>query len=37
VLVPAASLYVFGEQLRLTHVVGMVLILTGVTCLLAGD
>ena len=36
VLVPAASLYLFGEQLRLMQVVGMVLILTGVTCLLSG-
>ena len=36
VLVPVASLFVFGEQLRLLHVVGMVLILTGVTCLLSG-
>jgi len=37
VLIPVASLYIFGEQLRLLHVVGMVLILMGVTCLLSGD
>jgi drug/metabolite transporter (DMT)-like permease len=37
VLIPIASLFVFGEQLRRMHVLGMVLILTGVACLLSGD
>jgi multidrug transporter EmrE-like cation transporter len=37
VLIPVASVYVFGEQLRLLHVVGMVLILMGVTCLVSAD
>jgi drug/metabolite transporter (DMT)-like permease len=37
VLIPLASVYVFGEQLRRLHVVGMVLILLGVACLLSGD
>jgi drug/metabolite transporter (DMT)-like permease len=37
VLVPLAGVYVFGEQLRRLHVVGMMLILTGVACLLSGD
>jgi multidrug transporter EmrE-like cation transporter len=37
VLIPVASLYVFGEQLRRLHVAGMVLILMGIVCLLSGD
>ena len=37
VLVPLASVYVFGEQVRRLHAVGMVLILVGVACLIAGD
>jgi len=37
VLIPLTSLFVFGEQLRRLHVVGMVLILMGVACLLSGD
>jgi multidrug transporter EmrE-like cation transporter len=37
VLVPLAGVYVFGEQLRRLHAVGMVLILTGVACLLVGE
>jgi multidrug transporter EmrE-like cation transporter len=37
VLIPLASLYVFGEQIRRLHALGMVLILTGVACLLVGD
>lgn len=36
VLVPLASMHVFGEPLRRWHAVGMVLILAGVACLLAG-
>jgi undecaprenyl phosphate-alpha-L-ara4N flippase subunit ArnF len=35
VLVPLASVYAFGEQLRLLHAVGTVLILMGVACLLS--
>lgn len=37
VFIPAASMYVFGEHLRRLHVVGMVLILVGVACLIAGE
>jgi uncharacterized membrane protein len=37
VLVPLASIAVFGEQLRRVHALGMVLILLGVACLLSGD
>jgi drug/metabolite transporter (DMT)-like permease len=37
VLVPLAGVYVFGEQLRRPHAVGMVLIIIGVACLLSGD
>jgi drug/metabolite transporter (DMT)-like permease len=37
VLIPLASVYVFGERLRPLHAVGMVLILIGVACLLSGD
>ena len=37
VLVPLAGVHVFGEQFRRLHAVGMVLILLGVACLLAGD
>ncbi len=36
-LIPLASVYVFGEQVRRLHVVGMVLIVMGVGCLLSGD
>ena len=37
VLVPLGSVYVFGEQIRRTHVLGMVLIMLGVAFLLAAD
>ena len=37
VLIPLASLYVFGEQVRRLHGVGTVLIILGVACLLSGD
>jgi multidrug transporter EmrE-like cation transporter len=37
VLVPLASVYIFGEQLRRLHAVGTVLIIIGVACVLAGD
>ena len=36
-LIPLASVYVFGEQLRRLHGVGTVLIILGVACVLAGD
>lgn len=37
VLVTLASVYVFGEQVRRLHVVGTILIITGVACLLSVD
>jgi undecaprenyl phosphate-alpha-L-ara4N flippase subunit ArnF len=37
VLVPLASVYVFGEQLRRLHGLGTVLIIIGVACVVAGD
>jgi multidrug transporter EmrE-like cation transporter len=37
VLIPLASVYVFGEQIRGPHVVGMVLIIMGIACVLSGD
>ena len=37
VLVPLASVYLFGEQVRRLHGVGTVLIIMGVACLLSGD
>jgi multidrug transporter EmrE-like cation transporter len=37
VLIPLASVYVFGEQVRRLHVVGTVLIVIGIACLLSGD
>jgi len=37
VLVTLASVYLFGEQLRPLHAVGVALIVIGVACLLAGD
>ena len=37
VLIPLASVYVFGEQVRRLHAVGTVLIIIGVACLLSGD
>ena len=37
VLVPLASVYVLGEQVRRLQVVGTVLIIMGVACLLSGD
>jgi drug/metabolite transporter (DMT)-like permease len=37
VLIPLASVYVFGEQIRRLHAVGMILILLGVACLLSRD
>ncbi len=37
VLIPLASVYVFGEQIRRLHALGMVLIILGVACLLSGE
>jgi uncharacterized membrane protein len=37
VLIPLASVYVFGEQLRRPHVVGIILITMGIVCVLAAD
>ena len=37
VLIPLASVYVFGEQIRRPHVVGMVMIIIGIACVLSGD
>jgi multidrug transporter EmrE-like cation transporter len=37
VLIPLASVYVFGEQIRRLHIVGMVLIIMGIACVLSGD
>ena len=37
VLIPLASVYVFGEQVRRLQLVGMALIVTGMACVLSGD
>jgi multidrug transporter EmrE-like cation transporter len=37
VLIPLASVYVFGERVRFLYGVGTVLIIIGVGCVLAGD
>ncbi len=37
VLIPLASVYVFGEQVRRLQVVGIALIIMGVACVLSGD
>jgi drug/metabolite transporter (DMT)-like permease len=37
VLIPVASVYVFGEQVRHLHVVGIILITMGIVCVFAGD
>jgi drug/metabolite transporter (DMT)-like permease len=37
VLVPLASVYVFGEQVRRLHVAGIILIVVGIACVLASD
>jgi drug/metabolite transporter (DMT)-like permease len=36
-LVPLASVYVLGEQLRGWQTVGVVLIVMGIACLLSGE
>jgi multidrug transporter EmrE-like cation transporter len=35
VLIPLASIYVFGEQVRRLHVAGIILIAAGIACVLA--
>lgn len=37
VLVLVASVHLYGEQVRRVHVVGTLLIVTGIACLLHGD
>jgi multidrug transporter EmrE-like cation transporter len=37
VLIPLASVYVFGEQVRRLHVAGIILITMGIACVLAAD
>jgi drug/metabolite transporter (DMT)-like permease len=37
VLIPVASVYVFGDQLRRLHVAGIILVAVGIACVLAGD
>ena len=37
VLIPLASVYVFGEHLRRLDVAGIMLITVGIACVLAGD
>lgn len=37
VLVPLASVYLFGEQIRRPHVVGIVLITVGVVCVFSAE
>ena len=37
VLIPLASIYVFGEEIRRPQVIGMVLIIMGIACVLSGD
>jgi multidrug transporter EmrE-like cation transporter len=37
VIIPLASIYIFGERVRGLHVAGIVLITAGIACVLAGD
>jgi drug/metabolite transporter (DMT)-like permease len=37
VLVPLASVYVLGEQVRRMHVAGIILIAVGIACVLSSD
>jgi undecaprenyl phosphate-alpha-L-ara4N flippase subunit ArnE len=37
VLIPLASVYVLGEQVRRMHVAGIILITVGIACVLASD
>ena len=34
VLIPLASIYIFGEQVRVLHVAGIILIAAGIACVL---
>jgi multidrug transporter EmrE-like cation transporter len=36
-VIPLGSVYVFGEQIRRPHVVGMILIIMGIACVLSAD
>jgi multidrug transporter EmrE-like cation transporter len=36
-LIPLASVYVFGEQVRPLQVIGTALIIMGIACVLSGD
>lgn len=37
VIIPLASIYVFGEHLRRLHIAGIILIVVGIACVLASD
>ena len=37
VLVPLAAVYLFGEELRRQHIVGIALISVGIVCVLLGE
>ena len=37
VIIPLASVYILGEQVRRLHVAGIILITMGIACVLAGD
>lgn len=37
VLLPIASVYLFGEQVRRMHVIGTVLIIAGIALVMSGD
>jgi multidrug transporter EmrE-like cation transporter len=37
VIIPLASIYVFGEHVRRLHVAGIILITVGIACVLASD
>ena len=36
-IIPLASIYVFGEHIRRLHVAGIILITVSIACVLAGD
>ena len=37
VLIPLASIYAFGEEIRRPHALGIVLIVVGIACVVSGD
>jgi multidrug transporter EmrE-like cation transporter len=37
VIIPLASIYLFGEHVRRLHVAGIMLITMGIACVIAGD